>query len=236
MADTASIYHDQTTLASTEPGFIQHANWQVEASELLLEHLAHRVSRNPTDLRCHVQRVILCQRLQSHNDVYSALLDLFIALGEKGHSLRVRLLTQCRSLLLAQQHSVLEAALHSGINASDIVPLAKNSRLSAGVSGSLEIVSLVDENQSTSDMTVIDEAHDLLNSGHIKKACDLLEPALLASPQNAEISQELLTIYYHTRDITRLKGMLTQLKSNSFSAQEEWQALVTRLTTKDEHG
>ena len=240
MDDNASICLDQASLASLEPIFFQYQGWlaepPVEANERLLEHLAHRVSRNPADLLSHVQRVMLCARLHLCDEVYGALLDLFIALGDKGHALRVRLLAQCRGMLSAQQLGVLEPAVLSGISAMDVVPLVGHSRLSAGVSGSVDIVSMIDANQPTSATSVIDEARDLLDSGHIEMACDLLEPALLASPQNLEISQELLTIYHHTRDLTRLKRMLEQLTSTLFSMREEWQALATRLATGDEHG
>lgn len=239
MTDIFSTCLDQSTLTSAEPSFIQYKGWlskpPVEPNEHLLEHLAHRISRTPTDLQSHVQRVMLCMQLQSHEKVYGAILDLFIALGDKGYALRARLLAQSRNILSTQQHSVLEAALHSGISELDVVPLTKYSRLSAGISGSLEIVSLVHENQSSASTNVLGEVRDLLDSNHIETACDLLESELLSSPKNLEISQELLTIYHHTRDLTRITKTLNRLKSTPFAAQEKWQEMANRLAMENEH-
>lgn len=52
--------------------------------DAIVDYLAHRVARMPLDLHAHVQRIILGARLQDRAGAYAALVDLFLALADKG--------------------------------------------------------------------------------------------------------------------------------------------------------
>jgi hypothetical protein len=56
----------------------------------MIEHLAYRVARTPTDLAAHTRRFLLCVRAGVPAPVLGSLADLFIALGSRGTDLRTR--------------------------------------------------------------------------------------------------------------------------------------------------
>ena len=239
MDDSSSVCSEQAAVTAVDPVFVDYHDWLVVPPGIpdtrLLDHLAHRVSRNPADLLSHVQRVILCADQRRVDETYGTLLDLFIVLGDKGYALRLRLLNKCRGVLSTQQYGTLKAAALSGLSAIDVVPEAEHSRLCAGISGSLKIVSMTDAHLPAPGMSVLNEARDLINSDRIESARKLLESALLASPQDEEISRELLAIYRHTLNYAGLTAMLEKLPSAALAALEEWQALVEHLASGNKH-
>jgi hypothetical protein len=56
------------------------------------DYLAHCVARNPRDLRAHARRIAVHHALADDRELAAAVIDLFIALGEKGSSLKRLLL------------------------------------------------------------------------------------------------------------------------------------------------
>jgi len=237
MDDSSSVCSEQAAVTAVDPTFVDYRDWQVVPTAIpnacLLNHLAHRVSRNPADLLSHVQRIILCADQRRVNETYGTLLDLFIALGDKGYDLRLRLLNRCREVLSMQQYDTLKAAALSGLSAIDVVPEAEHSRLCAGISGSLKVVSMTDAHLPAPSTSVLNEARDLIDSDQIESARKLLESALLATPQDEEISRELLAVYRHTHDYAGLTATLEKLSSATLAALEEWQALVEHLASGD---
>jgi len=70
---------------------------------------------------------------------------------------------------------------------------------------------------------------DLLNSGQISQAQSILESALLAEPDNDDISDELLQIYRHTHDRSSCIQMLEKLSSSPLAGREKWIELMITL-------
>lgn len=239
MDNNASAGRKPFSFDVPEPGFIQSHGWlvapPVQPDHRLLEHLVHRVSRNPMDLIVHVQRIMLSARLCLHEELYGALLDLFIALGKKGYLLRARLFEQCRALLSRQQQQALLIGLFSGIAALDIVPMTVHSRLTAGITGRLDIVSVDDAAEQAPLEDVLTEAHDLIDSGQIDAARTLLESALIATPSNHLLSHDLLAIYRHTRNLDGLNAMLNRLEREELALRSEWEAMAARLAAENDH-
>ena len=87
--------------------------WSNAVDEAFAEYLAHRIARFPGDLPSHTQRVLLHLRRRDASALYAALLDLFIALGEKDRPYRAHLL-QRAAPLLAPEHRVVHRELLPG--------------------------------------------------------------------------------------------------------------------------
>ena len=80
------------------------------------DYLAHCVARNPRDLRAHARRIAVHHALGEDQDLAAAVVDLFIALGDKGRSLKRLLLDRhgdelrragCYGILVQAQDAVL---------------------------------------------------------------------------------------------------------------------------------
>lgn len=233
MNGSPPLFEEPAAGSRVQLTFIDPRGWltgsSVTADRYLRDHLAHRISRNPADLHAHVQRILLCVRARLSDELYGALLDLFIALGNKGQQLRARLLALCHTLLQVEQLVALGRGAVRGIAATDVMPETEHSRLSAGLHGRLALVALVETEQLPVTLNVLEEARELLDTGRILEARELLEQTLLDDPQDLAASQELLAIYRHTRDLAGLRSMMEKTVSAPLAAQEEWQALAAVL-------
>ncbi len=193
------------------------------------EYLAHRVSRRPLDLTSHTQRIRLYYELRDADGTYGALLDLFIALGDKGLALRQRLLQFAAHLLTPEHYETLSTALKNTINTSDHLPVSHCTVLSTGVAGRSALVQQHQKRDSAVDEDPMLIAGDLLNSGQVKQAQSILEQALLANPQRDDISHELLQIYRHTHNRAACIQLLRELEGAPLAAQEQWAELIYTL-------
>ncbi len=59
--------------------------------ESLADYFCHCIARNPSDLLSHVRRIVLEHEHVRKAGVYPALIDLFIALGQRGARLSRKL-------------------------------------------------------------------------------------------------------------------------------------------------
>jgi len=110
-------------------------NWKDKTTD----YLARQVARNPDNLRNHVQRINLHIKLQDKEGTYSALLDLFIAVGKKGSTLKIRMLGRSKSLLVLKNFKALRNKLNQEIKATTIMPLATHSVLGMGLTGTTNL-------------------------------------------------------------------------------------------------
>lgn len=236
--DTVAVSVD---LGPLEPVFSSESDRfkppPVEAMARMSDFLAHQVSRRPKDLTNHVQRIALCHEVGDNVLVYGAVIDLFIALGDSGMALRARILKKVADLLTEEQSRALQRGLVSGLLAHDEMPVCRYSRLSAGVIGGTRIVDVISSAESGRlEYGALDEARDLIDSGHIELAQKLLEETLLNDRFNEEISRELLEIYRHTRYGDALSSMKGQLGEEVFALSDEWDVLASSFAEQDESG
>jgi len=217
-----------------EACFLDSGQWimfpAIAYAHKVSEYLTHRISRRPLDLISHTQRIRLCYELRDADGTYGALLDLFIALGDKGLALRQRLLRHSARMLTLEHYKTLFAALKHKINASDHLPASHSAVLSAGIAG--KPAALVRQHQGS--MHDVDEeplqiAQDLLNSGQIVQAQSILKLALLANPQSDDISLELLQIYRHTHNRSACIQLLRELGGAPLAVQDQWAELIYTL-------
>jgi len=160
-----------------------------------LGHLARKIERNPRDLHSHTQRILMNFGSGRKDACYGALIDLFIALGNKGRALKQTLLHQVNELLESQQGQFLKSRLESGISPDEQLLNADFSRLSQGYSGCRDVVILIDEDDQRDHMTAPQVAQKKLEEGKVNEACRVLEQVLNTDPGDAEICHQLLNIY-----------------------------------------
>lgn len=176
-----------------------------QLGEPYLRHLEQRILRHPRELVSHVRR-ILYLRQQGNTDsiagtlgdaparvladaLAGALADLFIVLGNRGRSLRSRLLYMSRPQLTRDQRNFFEAHLDHGLSATEAMPMLSESRLSRQVGGTNRIV------VTSADEDAFDLASEAMANGEDDVAQELLESLLDLDPGNPEVCSALLDIY-----------------------------------------
>lgn len=193
-------------------------------------YLGHRILANRTDLRCHAQRILLLVEAGNVPALQGALVDLFIALGDKGSGLKGRLLDLAAPKLPRTAVAFFGQRLLTGIKPWEAaVSRTRSSLLSFGYSGVPEVVRRLDPVKPSGFGNVLDEALACLEYGQVDVASEVLEQALRKEPNNEPVAAQLLEIYRHTRDDERIVTMCQFLSTALPRLPAPWQAEYRRL-------
>lgn len=178
------------------------------AFDASLAHLEHCILDNPSGLRSHVRRIFLLMDHGNSTDLPGALVDLLIALGDKGQALKRHLLALAAPQLPSAVAALLEQHLESGFAPWRVFsPAVRSSLLLLGYSGEHELVHRRDAEQAGGYTDAMEEARDRLAYGQLDAAREVLEQVLRQTPDHAEAAAELLAIYRSTKDAERLALM-----------------------------
>ncbi|NOY73504.1 MAG: hypothetical protein GXP14_14250 [Gammaproteobacteria bacterium] len=229
----SSYAHDESIdMHNINPCFLNRKNWisnpPLNLYEAASHYLAHQISRLPTTLVNHVQRIALHAAAKNPEQTYAALLDLYLILGEKGEKLRKRLLFQCKEVLEDDQYQVISALTIHSNNTQNEYPLLPHSILCKKPSSN-NLVAKSNLHQEQLLQDVIDEGRHLVDCGQLDEAQTLLEQALIKSPERADIATDLLEIYRYTRNKNALSETLKQLAATPFKDTEKWETLASEL-------
>lgn len=188
-------------------------------------YLVSRVARDHWDLRAHLQRIYLALDDEAREDLlFGALMDLFLALGDKGRELRTTVLDMVKPKLHEDDHHFLQQHLEKGLQRLDVLPLTSGSVLDHAVFGQSHLV----ERQRAEllmDATAVDIAIMHLEHGDVDSARSVLEEALLKDPTHSAVQTELLEIYRRTRDQAGFIAMGKKLQSQGVSLSADWDEL-----------
>lgn len=183
----------------------------------MLDHLHRRIVHEPRDLLAHVRRIMLAKASQNKDQVATGLSELFDVLGEKGSSLRLRLLDLCVPMLSQREFQALSAGTkdESGGEGAAL-PLVFRQQLEKKLAASGNKDSLT-------------EAAEYLENGQVDEARALLEGALLEQPDDEATARALLDIYRHSRDRRSLENMRGRLAPVSESMRHLWDDAVAEI-------
>ena len=190
----------------------------------LARFLARRVSRDPNNLHAHLQRIGLHMDGAEEAALFGALVDLFLALGNRGHALRKRMFMHTIGRLKLEHAKSLRGWLDSGLHGSDELPLAPFSILGRSQQRSGEVVAR-SRASNQGDRDLIGEVRDLIDSGQIDAARSALEAALLENTADTRLSAELLELYGHTQDSDSFLRMLERLHEVDPELAATWEAM-----------
>ncbi len=185
---------------SIHPLFFIPEDWRLtldgkDSDESIASFLCHNITRNPLDLRSHTRLIYLRLRQENSTALYTALLDLFLALGNQGLSLRDHLLQLCSPRLQAHQKTILSDGLKPGLFPNTPLADTGNSLLHKGNETNTPLVKKTVNRQETGKQDPLLEARECLEYGQLDQALGLLESAMLENPDNTGIHAELLAIY-----------------------------------------
>ena len=192
-------------------------------NEQAMEYLTHNVSRNPSDLQSHIQRIYMYMADFDGERIYSALLDLFITLGNKGLQLRSRVLRESRHILKLKQYNALKDKLKCGVNANDPMPRSQTSVLTKSYTGQPKLIERIAvKKPAILEFDPILEAGQYLEYGQIDDARTLLEGAVLEEPWRKDLQDDLLEIYRVTLDGDACDAMYQKLTDSFIPDHHAW--------------
>ncbi len=190
--------------------------------EAVLGFLGHRILGHPTDLRAHVQRIFLLIKIGDGAALYSALLDLMIALGTHGHALKQRMLGLSKPLLAPATRAFLQQHLDAGFVADDPqIARVRGALLGVSTSQGQPLVRRVGGDAAPS-VSVLEQANSLLEYGQLEHAIELLENTLLLDPDREAEAELLLGLYRSMQAEARWQGLCEQLKLNFGRLPKAW--------------
>lgn len=123
---------DSAFLRSSNYSYIHRSD-----SDELHTVLCFALARHRGDLILHQERIALLAKAQDQTLLLTAIVDLFIALGDKGLAYRKRLLDRYAQRLSKRQSEWLYGKIEQGLNESIGADELRHSVLSLGLSGEL---------------------------------------------------------------------------------------------------
>jgi hypothetical protein len=183
-------------------------------------HFSMQIARDPLDIEAHTRRVLLASRPPLTDRAFGALVDLFLALGDNGRSLRRQLLEQAAPWLDPDDAHFLRTHLDTRLSRGAQLPTQHWSVLDTAVLGSLSMVGL--QRREVAQETPFQQAMSLLEYGDLAGARGMLEVALLDEPDNEEVNRELLAIYQHSRDDAGKADMADKLVARHGALPSGW--------------
>lgn len=129
--------HLETDPAIPEPAFRSLSGYALRlegADRAMLHHLAAHIESKPNDLLSHTRRILIAIDLKDPDELFGALVDLFIAKGDTIVNVRANLLQRAAPLLSPKQQDFLRQHLAIGLMPQTPV-MARCSRLTAGMTG-----------------------------------------------------------------------------------------------------
>lgn len=209
-------FHEPTHQGLKSPKEVEPRLWA--------NHLAYRSAREPENLLNHVRRVYLHLELRQTEELYGAMLDLFLVLGDRGESLRKGLLKKAKTILDKEIFELFVKNLKQGLQKNQPYPISQHSVLANFFDGGLTLidVDIKSDEQAGSGVDPLALAQEELTFGDIAVAQEILENALLSSPDRMSLHFGLLEIYQHTHSLSDLLKMQDRLGERVKIAESAW--------------
>jgi hypothetical protein len=221
-----AIFHEPCNQRLRIPEGVEPEQWAT--------HLAYISAREPNNLVNHVRRVYLHLAQSQSDPLYGAMLDLYLALGEKGIHLRQRLLRKSKKLLSKERLDLFLTHYEQGLKKNQPVPFSKYSVLGNFFYGKKKLTREQTRGNATGNRRIdpLELAQEELNFGDIGVAQQILEEALLEAPHRMGLHYGLLEIYKHTRVLDDLLNMQERLGEGVSVAQTAWKQTRKLLESK----
>ncbi|NJA05089.1 hypothetical protein HC024_04975 [Methylococcaceae bacterium WWC4] len=184
--------------------------------EQALNVLVFAVRKQPADLLGHLRRIYRCYRSDLSEQLFAALLDLTIILGERGSALRARLLAACRGKLSASQAAAL---LKPGTRVANRYTLFTD-----GMLGSSDLVQQVRGTDTQYDYLAL--ANDFIEYSQLSQAIEALETGLIQQPEREDLQNSLLELYRSTKNAERFRRQYRALSDAGVALVDGWRQVA----------
>lgn len=223
--NVAESLEPQLEIAFTDTSSRQQHMISDALPERIDAYFLHSIARNPKNLLAHVQRINSVSARGSKSDIYSALLDLFIALGSQGLALRRAMLALVSSQLDPAHRLFLSDAMETGVSARDLINDPGFSMLINGYSGCDELV-IIERQQGEEKGDPLQQAMASIECSDLEDARIILEDALYSDRENLDQQKLLLEIYRKTGDKKHFMALYETFEGDSNPTHADWQELA----------
>lgn len=184
--------------------------------ERTLAGIVFKVCREPNNLLAHLRRIYFCYQSQRAEQLYAALLDLFIVLQGRGQAFSRRVLEGSRSLL--PKHEFL--SLTQAVNGDSTWPGNRYSVFSSGTVGRKDLVEHIRQDAGQVDVLVL--ANDFIEYSQLDQAMEVLELGVRAEPARLDIQQALLELYKSAGEHARFQSVYDAFTQAGMPLTDEW--------------
>jgi len=205
-----------------------------QEDSVLLEKLVFNIARKPRHLLSHVQRIVICYENSWSAPLLAALIDFLIVLNGRGKAIAQRLLFGTKSRLTEGDLRLLKNFLADGAAAMRSNAL-HYSIFSRGLEGAGHLVEHARHAQAP-DYDPLDLARDHIEYSQLDDAKRVLEQAVSEDPNRVELQEELLGLYWSTRDHDGFMAMFYLMHQAGYGMIEGWDRLYNLFKGQEQNG
>jgi hypothetical protein len=159
-----------------------------------LNSFEYRLKQDPNDLSCHLQRMQFSITVKNRIELFAAICDLFIVLGDQGLALRKRLLDTCRKVLNQEQLALIEAHLNDEPLSTYCESLPDNCFFKK------EALEYTEQEKHSNAMTETDEdvlriAESYITNSQFDTALEYMQTHLEQDQNNKALALKLISLY-----------------------------------------
>ena len=224
ITDSVVSHPDFAGYECNEPVFLLEGNEFLhvkEVNSLMLNFLVSSVLRTPRNLFIHLQRIALCYELKNEDKLYAALVDFFVVLQNAGLSIKKRMLAGSRN----QLSPLLVQRLQTYLSDDPLIQGNIYSVLTSGIESNIELVLPLVGSMRGEDEDPLQIARDFIEYSQLDEAREMLETAILTTPDYIELHEDLLELYKVTKDVDAFNEMKFALSEINHPMQAQWDAL-----------
>ena len=196
--------------------------------EDVLNYLTTSIALKPQNLKLHIRRILLSFDIAQTDLLYAALVDLWLALENRGRKLFHFLLSATKNRLDKPDFDLLHSLYMAHEISPHLLPSPRMSVLSKGLSGQLNLVSYSKIKENNVERDPLVEALEYIEYSQVEQAQKVLEEGVIAEPNRIELQENLLEIYSSTLDLHSLKTMEDKLQGNVLMP-DQWQEVADKI-------
>ncbi len=213
MSETELVF----LMAKSDPNILQFPF----SHQGLPAFFSHQVSRTPKKLIVHVQRIYYCFKENLPEQLYAALVDLFIALQGRRKGLCRRMFNGSKQRLTGDDSKVLDAFFKKTDIDVNQLPVNHYSVLCTGRVGTTQLIeSSAEDDTIEHDPLML--ARDFIEYSQLEEAREVLETAVEEQPDDRALHEELLDLYKSTRDTVNFQRMYQHVKNQENPLLQLW--------------
>ena len=153
----------------------------------------YRLKQQRGDLNCHLQRIKFFLYRKHMPQLFTALCDLFIVLGNSGHALRQRLCKSTKNILNSNQSTFLEQALSKQLDNTDVF-LPQDCLFKKTHDNLLtDIVTDMDSHNVSED--ILATADSYIENSQFDAALEYMTEHLKQQSENKALTRKLIELY-----------------------------------------
>ena len=190
-----------------------------QTSEMAALSLIHyELTRNPNSITNHIRKIyiLISMKLDTQELLHSTI-TLFQLLGEKGSTLKVRILDQLKSHLPVSDWEILESSSYID---KQYFPLQKPACFDF----------IIDTEQETSNTDIMETVGSYIENCQLAEAIETLETAIVSEPENEIWGQALIDLYSSCGEEKRFFSLHEQLKHNNTHLPNCWNIAASKYT------